>query len=749
MTSPSFALKENQAPLEAPAANSRTPLFWWKVAAMVVVLGLTPLPFIWPLIGVVDGAIPSGTWLLMQISAWANITILFYHYLAPAHPKFMMIPWRRWVLRTHIISGTTELFAGIAALFFTKHPAAGMVMGIAALCFHVPSAILQTPIVFGAKAIMTPAYILCVLLHAFCAVNLLMHPESTFWVANTFLIFNIYVWCRLYFYIFDALKLFSTMKYTIAILAAGCTLVPAVVGPLSFLAIIFFVIVYAVLYRGFFITSAAEHADFVREKARDAALSPEMMALWDRPLSPAENERESRKYFEMLDAGKTGYLKPAALEFAFSAEQMPATLIGDFLRKRVGTDQVNFDQFKTHIWSIDAVRQRARRVTATRQAKSERDRAELVFRQLDVKGSGQIEKSVLGLLLSEWGLPKSEAERYLRQVDGNGDGQIDFEDFFTKMRPVWRFIYFDIYEAEAAGEETDMLKRMFTSNKEAALEKKMTRTVQEDLLGKVPFLADADAILVQDLGSSLVSATYPKGTVLFTEGAEGDKFYVIESGSVRISKGGEVIAILGAGGAFGEGSLFSSERRSATITTSETSVIHALSRSSFEFVLGRHPGVRDQLANIHQQRVTIAVKRTLTSRLLGKVQFLADTDETVIDAIAGIMQPTQVPAGTRIIAEGERSERFFLIEEGKVQVLRGPTIVAELGAGGCFGEGALLAKTAHSASVVAAEDTKLLAITKEKFDVILASFPGIQSRMIALHLERRGPTAAPFMVANG
>jgi hypothetical protein len=127
---------------------------------------------------------------LVVLSTLANVIVIAYHYLIPAHPKFLMLPWRRWILRVHIVSGTIELVAGLMACF-SFAPMAARVMAIAALGFHVPTAVFQTRIVFGSKAIMVPAYLLCIVTHGFCATMLLTHPESRMWAVNTFLVFNV------------------------------------------------------------------------------------------------------------------------------------------------------------------------------------------------------------------------------------------------------------------------------------------------------------------------------------------------------------------------------------------------------------------------------------------------------------------------------------------------------------------------------------------------------------------------------
>jgi CRP/FNR family transcriptional regulator, cyclic AMP receptor protein len=52
--------------------------------------------------------------------------------------------------------------------------------------------------------------------------------------------------------------------------------------------------------------------------------------------------------------------------------------------------------------------------------------------------------------------------------------------------------------------------------------------------------------------------------VIFDEGSEGDKMYVVHSGGVTIERAGKVIEALSAGDIFGEMALIDGARRSAT-----------------------------------------------------------------------------------------------------------------------------------------------------------------------------------------
>lgn len=735
---PTVAFTSSPFSSQPPFTAERPREPWWKAAVIAVSLALITVPFVVPLIGVVEAPISAGVWSLVLLSAVLNLIVIGYHYAVPAHPKFLMIPWRKAVLRVHIISGSTELVAGLFACFGAhEDPWAGRIMALAALCGHIPSASLQIPIVFGSKAVMTPGYILCIAVHAFCALNLLIHPTSTLWAVNTFLIFNIYVWCRIYFYVFDGLKLFASEKYTISILAAAMTVAPAVLGPLTFIALVAFICIYIILYRRFYIRSPSEFNEFVRERARDAAISPEILALWERHADPAEDEKNCRRYFGLLDADADGKLDAAELDAALGNTQLPAAVIETFLRDRIGTERVDFAAFREHIWSMDAVRRRARRISATRDATSERDRAELVFKQLDIDRNGLIGPAELRVLLLEWGCPETEARRYLARADSDGDGMIDFDDFYNKMRPVWRFIYYDVYQAEASQSETDMIKRFATSVKETSRVKKQKRTLQEELLSRVPFLQNASAKLIHELAESLVRETMKADALVFAEGSHGERFYLVETGSVRILKGTEVITTLAAGACFGEGALISDESRAASVAVASDAVLHSLSRSSFNFIIQRYPDVKAELMRLHKARVATAIKRSITSNLLGRVIFLKTATEPVIDDLAVSLEPRTVAPGTVLIREGQDGDHFFLIEHGSIRISKDGHAITELGPGACFGEGALLSDQKRTATATAVEDSRVLTLDRATFTRILSAHPGVYEEILRLHGARQ------------
>lgn len=74
----------------------------------------------------------------------------------------------------------------------------------------------------------------------------------------------------------------------------------------------------------------------------------------------------------------------------------------------------------------------------------------------------------------------------------------------------------------------------------------------------------------------------PRGTVLFRQGDDADRFYVVVAGSVGVVKDGAPIAKLLPGEFFGETALLFTDTRTATVAATEDSRFWVLDRESFQ-----------------------------------------------------------------------------------------------------------------------------------------------------------------------
>jgi uncharacterized protein YhbP (UPF0306 family) len=103
--------------------------------------------------------------------------------------------------------------------------------------------------------------------------------------------------------------------------------------------------------------------------------------------------------------------------------------------------------------------------------------------------------------------------------------------------------------------------------------------------------------------------------------------------------------------------------------------------------------------------------------------------EQQADAIAGRLGRATVPAGTIIVRQGGPAEKFFIIVDGMVEVIRedggSERVVATLGPGEFFGEVAILRDMPRTATVRAVTAVSLLTMDDRTFRSLVAQSLGI------------------------
>ena len=113
-------------------------------------------------------------------------------------------------------------------------------------------------------------------------------------------------------------------------------------------------------------------------------------------------------------------------------------------------------------------------------------------------------------------------------------------------------------------------------------------TARLGLVRGVPFFAPLSQITAERIARRLVPLTYPAGAAIVTEGAPGDRFYLLEHGTVVVSAGGREVDRQGRGGYFGEVALLLAVPRTATVRAVTKVDAYGLERDDFlEAVTGQ------------------------------------------------------------------------------------------------------------------------------------------------------------------
>ncbi len=119
---------------------------------------------------------------------------------------------------------------------------------------------------------------------------------------------------------------------------------------------------------------------------------------------------------------------------------------------------------------------------------------------------------------------------------------------------------------------------------------------------------------------------YPKDTMIFAESQPGQELYIIQKGSVKISKivdNNEVLlAVLKQGDIFGEMSLLENKPRSANASAYEDAYLLAVNKANFERMVQTQPQIVTRLTQLLAERIWFIYKQlanTLIHDPLGRM----------------------------------------------------------------------------------------------------------------------------------
>jgi len=130
-----------------------------------------------------------------------------------------------------------------------------------------------------------------------------------------------------------------------------------------------------------------------------------------------------------------------------------------------------------------------------------------------------------------------------------------------------------------------------------------------DIIRNIPLFSGLSREDIAKILGKLEERSFSSGATIFSQGDQGDAFYLIQSGAVQVvleSKGvrPEGIVVLGPQDWFGEMALLSAEPRSATIVAVKDTTVWRLSREDWDELIEKHPTWLLQFCSILSKRLT-------------------------------------------------------------------------------------------------------------------------------------------------
>ena len=147
----------------------------------------------------------------------------------------------------------------------------------------------------------------------------------------------------------------------------------------------------------------------------------------------------------------------------------------------------------------------------------------------------------------------------------------------------------------------------------------------DDVLRRAPLFRELDDEAAAALRASMVEVKLARGEVLFREGDEGDRVYVVIAGKIKLGRtspdGREnLLALLGPSQMFGELSLFDPGPRSATVTAVTDTTLLGLGHTDLLPWLTGRPEVARGLLSAIRAAVAAVQRHPRRSRLLRRAR---------------------------------------------------------------------------------------------------------------------------------
>ena len=124
-----------------------------------------------------------------------------------------------------------------------------------------------------------------------------------------------------------------------------------------------------------------------------------------------------------------------------------------------------------------------------------------------------------------------------------------------------------------------------------------------DRLARLPLFGELDAHDLGHVAGWLRDVELAPGDILIRQGAMPDDVYVLEEGTVEVTRDGERIATLGAGDVVGEIALVDPQRRTATVQAATPVRAVALNLRDLPEMASEMPEIVRHLRSIAERRL--------------------------------------------------------------------------------------------------------------------------------------------------
>ena len=250
---------------------------------------------------------------------------------------------------------------------------------------------------------------------------------------------------------------------------------------------------------------------------------------------------------------------------------------------------------------------------------------------------------------------------------------------------------------------------------------------------RIPVFEHVNALQFREIILDSNVHVFKKGDLIFKKNDYTNSFYTIFQGDVEIEAAKDLRILSKQGSFFGEMSLLSGRRRSATVFAGDNCVVIETPRRTMNKLISS----------------VDAVKRVLDQTFIVRTIQQKFAPENSIEELMPVAENTvinQFRPGEVIFAEGDEGDTLHFIRSGSVTISSAQqgkdVIMSYVPANQAVGEMALLGDTARSATATATVKTETLSINRESFDMLMDTAKGLRDRMEKIAEERNRQNVA-------
>lgn len=137
------------------------------------------------------------------------------------------------------------------------------------------------------------------------------------------------------------------------------------------------------------------------------------------------------------------------------------------------------------------------------------------------------------------------------------------------------------------------------------------------------------------------------------------------------------------------------------------------------------------------------VDSTMLLPILKQIPLFSSLDQNLHSEIIQRIVMMYYPANYVLFKEGEQGDALYIVKTGKIEIYHEPkeagdlpAKVAEIAAGGFFGEMSLVSQIPRNASAKTLADSEIFILSKEDFNKLLSSNVALASQISATVVSR-------------